>query len=279
MDEQLSRLHQVQLEILKVIDKVCRENDIHYSLYAGTLLGAVRHRGFIPWDDDLDVCMERSEYDRFLQAWDNCACADYLLQNKDTEEGFTQSFSKIRKKHTTYLQESWEADQYHTGIFVDVFPIDRLPEGKLRRAFFTWNCLRYQLYCREFIPAKGTLLQRVVAWCLLTFTPKNRRKALRKTLLARITRDRNKKHNAVAIETAGTVRVPLPAELFDAFTELPFEGSPFMCFSAWDAYLSCKYGKYALLPPESERQWKHHPLILDFEHDYQELAEMGSALI
>ena len=67
MEQQLRRLQLTQLEILKVIDKICREHDIPYSLYAGTLLGAVRHQGFIPWDDDLDICMSRANYNRFLK--------------------------------------------------------------------------------------------------------------------------------------------------------------------------------------------------------------------
>ena len=72
----------VQLEILKYIDSFCRENNIRYSLSGGTLLGAVRHGGFIPWDDDLDICMLRSEYNRFVQLWNSCQHDKYLLQSK-----------------------------------------------------------------------------------------------------------------------------------------------------------------------------------------------------
>ena len=104
MDNTLRQLQLTQLSILKVIDKLCRKWEIRYSLYAGTLLGAVRHSGFIPWDDDLDICMAREEYDRFLAAWEKEPPEGYLLQNKKNTPAFTQSFTKIRKDHTAFLQ-------------------------------------------------------------------------------------------------------------------------------------------------------------------------------
>ena len=271
MSDQLRRLQLVQLEILKVIDRVCRQNCIQYSLYAGTLLGAVRHQGFIPWDDDLDVCMERSEYNRFLAAWERIKPEGYLLQNKDNAARFTQSFTKIRKDHTTFLQDESEACAYHTGIFVDVFPIDRMPSGRFRRVLFTWDCARYQLFCREFVPPKGRMAEKILASALLFFSNEQTRKKKREKILGRICQDQDHTHSTVAIETLGTIRTPLPPELFDAYTELPFEDGSFLCFSCWELYLKCKYGDYRKLPPESERTWKHHPLILDFELNYEEL--------
>ena len=108
MEQQLRRLQLTQLEILKVIDKICREHDIPYSLYAGTLLGAVRHQGFIPWDDDLDVCMSRANYNRFLEVWEQVQPEGYLLQNKENAPEFPQSFSKIRKLDTTFQMKIYQ---------------------------------------------------------------------------------------------------------------------------------------------------------------------------
>ena len=101
---QQQKLWDVQLDILNLIDQVCSKNDLQYSLYAGTLLGAVRHKGFIPWDDDLDICMPREDYEKFLKIWKDEDHPGYILQNKRNTPLFTQSFTKIRKDHTTFLQ-------------------------------------------------------------------------------------------------------------------------------------------------------------------------------
>lgn len=273
MDPVLRKLQLVQLEILGIIDQVCKENHISYSLYAGTLLGAIRHHGFIPWDDDLDICMDRTEYNRFLEAW-SCSHPDgYLLQNKDNTPSFTQSFSKIRKEHTTFLQFEWEAGRYHTGIFVDIFPIDRMPEGRLQRIVFLWWCMEYQLLTREFVPPKGNLIQKAVSSIVLASIPVKQRRKKRQKLLRKITADQDSHHHTVAIEMLSTMRKALPEGLFDQYEYLPFENGEYSCFSQWDKYLTVKFGDYMTLPPEEERTWKHHPIILDFEHDYEELSE------
>lgn len=262
------------MELLRVVDTICRENGVHYSLYAGSLLGAVRHQGYIPWDDDLDICMDRSEYDRFLKLWEENPPKGYLLQNKENTPAFTQSFSKIRKEHTTFLQYEWEAVQYHTGIFLDVFPIDRLPEGRIARTLFQWRALRYQLLTREFVPPKGSTVQKLISRIILSSVPPEKRAVRRERLLRQIKKDRDPSHQTVGIEMLSTILKPLPADFCSRFVFLPFEDGQYMCSAFWDEYLRAKFGDYMTLPPEEERTWKHHPIILDFEHDYEELQKL-----
>ena len=274
LDAKLRQLQLIQLEILNVIDRFCRENDIHYSLYAGTLLGAVRHQGFIPWDDDLDICMSREEYDRFIRIWEEKHPDGYILQNKENAPSFSSSFSKIRKDHTCFLQFESEIRRYHTGIFVDVFPIDRMPEGRLNSKIFQYRCLKYQLLTREYVPTEGSSLQKAFSKIILGLSSKKKRPDQRKRLLARITRyNSDASLPAVAIEIMKTIRTPLPADFMTEFTDIDFEGKRFMSSALWDEYLTAKFGDYMKLPPESERVWRHHPIILDFEHNYDELPE------
>lgn len=274
INSELRSLQLVQLEMLKIVHDICVKNNIRYSLYAGTLLGAVRHKGFIPWDDDLDICMSRDDYNRFIALWPSEKPEGYILQNKENSPGFTQSFTKIRKDHTTFLQSNEERGKYHVGIFIDIFPIDRIPDGKLNRIFFLWNCLRYQLYMRGFVPPKGNLVEKIVATILLKCVSEGKRYKECNLLLNRITRfNKNSNFSTVAIETFQSMRQPLPSSLMEQFVYLPFESGEYMCSKEWDAFLQKKYDDYMVLPPENERVWKHHPLIVDFTHNLEELGE------
>lgn len=272
MDDTLRKLQLTELEILKVIDKFCQDNGIRYSLTGGSLLGAVRHKGFIPWDDDLDICMPREDYDRFVSLWESNPPSGYVLMNKETFPEFDQSFTKIRKDHTAFVQAGETDVGYHTGIFVDVFPIDRIPSGKFKRLLFIFRVMVYQLFTREFIPPKGSLTEKLVSRILLACTPKRWREGIRRRLLKKIIRfNSDKSLSRVGIHTVRWLRLPYPADVFEKLTRLKFEDREFMCFSDWDRILTIHYGDYMSLPPESAREGKHHAVVIDFEHNYDEI--------
>ena len=271
-DNVLRQLQLTMLQTLKVFDAFCRKHDIKYSLYAGSLLGAVRHQGFIPWDDDLDVCMSRAEYDRFIMLWEQEKPEGYILQNKENTPAYWQSFSKIRKDHTSFLQEEREAGKYHTGIFLDIFPLDRIPNGKLNRLLFKWHCMNYQLLTREFVPPKSGKVMRFGSAVILVCTPKCYRESVRQGTLRKITRYNDRQDLEIAaIETMASLRKPFAPDMLDEYIDLPFEDGKFMCFAGWHDHLWRKFGDYMQLPPEEERAWRHHPIIIDFDHNYGEL--------
>ena len=272
MDDTLRRLQLTQLEILKVVDKFCRENDLRYSLYAGTLLGAVRYKGFIPWDDDLDICMARDQYNRFIELWNQKRPKGYILQNQENTPGFTQTFSKIRKEHTTFLQPVDLPDRYHVGIFIDVFPVDRIPNGKVERLLFQVYCILFHLYTKEYIPIDANRVERVITKCLLQGVPKGFHGMIKKALLKKLeSYDQNKDYQRIFADGYKEIKLPMPKDLMDNYCELEFEDSYLMSMSDWDTYLRTEYGDYMTPPPESERVPIHNAQIIDFEYDYYEL--------
>lgn len=120
----------VMLEILKEVHKICIDNDITYWIEAGTLLGAVRHKGFIPWDDDIDIAMPRKDYNKFMQIAQDKLPKDMFLQNKITDGDYPLPFAKIRKNNTLLIETGESGDEnYHHGIFIDIFPYDNYKYG------------------------------------------------------------------------------------------------------------------------------------------------------
>ncbi len=276
MNDELRKLQLTQLEILNVVDRFCRERNIPYFLCGGTLLGAVRHQGFIPWDDDLDICMPRQDYDRFISAWHESSPDGFMLQNKDSAPAFQQSFTKIRKLHTTFLEDIDDVNRFYTGIFIDVFPVDRAPSGWIEMQVFYARCMLYQLFTREFIPPKAGKAMQVGAATILKIVRGKQREKARAKLLYRLTRyDGDRSRQTVLFDTVLRMKQLYPADFFDGCVMLKFETGFYPGMVRWDEYLTMLYGDYMSLPPESERTWKHHPIILDFEHDYEELQQIN----
>ena len=271
MDELLRSIQLNMLETLKVFDGICRRNNIKYSLHGGTLLGAVRHRGFIPWDDDLDVLMTRHDFDCFVDAWNRNPPEGFFLQTKEAEEDYARAFAKIRKEHTLFLQDTETPDTMHTGVFVDIFPVDRIPNKGMKYYFFLWDCMRYQLYTREFIPPKANIIVKIVSGTLLKCTNHRQRMEKRKKLYEKITRYNGRDDLRWAVlETPRHVAHSFSPDFFDFYDEVWFEDQYFMCISKWEELLKTWYGDYMTMPPEKDRVWAHHPKAVDLECDYYE---------
>jgi lipopolysaccharide cholinephosphotransferase len=150
LDINIRAVQKVELEILLEFDGVCKENNIKYHLFAGTLLGAIRHNGFIPWDDDIDVCMLRGDFEKFLTIGQECLGKDYFLQTYETDKNYINQFAKIRKNNTIFLQRDVVGTDIHQGFYIDIFPFDNVEPhtfvGKIQRNIL--NILRYMTLCR-----------------------------------------------------------------------------------------------------------------------------------
>lgn len=271
-DQLQQQIWAAEQEILDVIHQVCTAHGLRYSLAYGTLIGAVRHKGFIPWDDDIDIMMPREDYEKLLAVWDQSAPKGYILQNTRTDSDFTQNFTKIRKDHTTFLQgEEERTKQYHKGIFVDIFPGDRVPSGKIGRKIQYIACAVNLLYSRGHTSGSGGMIGKVERFLLKV--PKEKYLVRRERAEKRIRSwNGNEALLYVFPNTIGCSRKIYPANLFEDMKTIEFNGKQYMCVADADTILRIEYGDYMQLPPEEERVWKHHPFLIDFEHNYEELS-------
>lgn len=273
-NEDLREIHKIEMDIMDKIDQFCRDNDIRYSLYCGTMLGAVRHGGFIPWDDDIDICMLRSDYNKFIDLWRATNNKEYIIQNKDTDANFTQSFTKIRKNKTTFIEEGEKGGLYHNGIFVDVLPLDRIPDSKIDKIKFKWNLMKYLLFTREFIPPEGNSIVKLVSSIFLSLYKGENRSKARHSCLKKIKLYNNDtKLKLVSANSLEGLKHEMPAELPNNYQQIEFEDRKYMCYEDCDGLLSAWYGSYMELPPLDQQVLKHGPVIVSFEKNYDELKE------
>lgn len=246
----LKKLQQTETEILSVIDAFCRERGIVYSLYAGTALGAVRHGGFIPWDDDMDICMERNEYDRFLSEWRANPVRDYKLEGDD-EPGCRINHSKILKS-----EEDIEDGLEHT-VWVDVFAMDKVPVDKKKRKKLL-KCAKLRLvYTRDYAYTRGGVLLNIASHILLAKSKKYKEKLKNKySEYVKQYCDLQSDFEYASLACPEELSYFHPSDLFEVI-ETDFEGRKFFITRKSDEMLTIMYGDYMQLPPEKDRVCKH----------------------
>lgn len=265
--EQLRQVQMIQLEMLIEVDRICRKCGIHYNIIAGTLLGAVRHGGYIPWDDDADVALLRPEYEKFRKA-----CKTELdktrfeFQDHRNTKGYRWGYGKLRMKNTLFLREHQEHMPYFQGVFIDVFPLDYVPNNYLMRCIHNFECFVYRkFFWSEVgrIADKSTLMR-----CLYTVMSKVPERKLKKSFNSFIKWSDRRKTNWVRILTFPTPNkvYGYRTEWYENSNDIEFENITFSGIRDYDEYLSFKFGNYMELPPEEQR--KVHPvsdLILNKE--------------
>lgn len=255
-DEELKKLHEIHMEMLLEVKRICEKNQIKYSLIGGTLLGAVRHQGFIPWDDDVDVGMLRRDYERFRKACrTDLDFNRFYFQDDRNTKGYRWGYGKLRKKNTLFQRENQEHLDFGQEIFIDIFPLDYVPDNLfLRRghALFCF-CVRKMLWSPVGTKVEKDPLKRQV-YSLLSRIPK---KQVYKHYY-RYLKTRKKSHT-VRLNLFPTKKpYGFPKRYFEELIDVAFEGVVFKGSRYFNEYLTIKYGNYMELPPVEQR--KVHPV-------------------
>lgn len=271
--ETLSRLHSVELQIFKDFAEVCKKYNLQYFTIGGTTIGAVRHSGFIPWDDDIDVCMLRSDYDKFKEIAPKEFESKYRFCDFENTDRFMLVFGKLEKIGTKFVSLTNDGGRTDTGIFLDIFPFDKTPMDEAKRKK---QIKHAWLWCKAYVlrhtgnphvPGSGIKaslykLAFKAAHIALCAIPK---KTLRAKYMKWATMYNNSNEPCFITDfsTLNPELFALTADDYLPAVEMPFEDTVICVPRNYHLALTRQFGDYMMLPPEDKRI-NHHPDILDF---------------
>ncbi len=267
MENQTRELQRMLAEMLACVDRICRTHDISYMLFAGTALGAVRHGGFIPWDDDLDIIMLRPDYERFLAVAEGELDADTYYLQREFSRHWPMFFSKLRRNRTACLERYVPKDpETHQGIYIDIFPCDNLSDCRMVR--------RLQFMASKVVIAKGLDKRGYL-------TDSRRKKAfmyacrlLPGAPFRRLTQLRGASGSQMVHCFLGAAsryeKSVFPRAWFLSTVDVDFEGGKYPVSASVDALLTALYGDYMTPTPEEERPIKQHAELVSLTRSWTE---------
>lgn len=259
----MNNLQKCIFKIFCEVDRICNKYSINYSIIGGSMIGAVRHQGFIPWDDDMDIAMLRSDYDKFLSI---CAkeldSSLFYVQTTDKEINYAFSYAKILLKGTSCHETFAENANITRGIWLDIFPLDNLPNNWLQKK--TMNLINYILKSMIWVKCgygesfhKRQIKYHIVK-ILSSIFDIDQLKQRRNKLLRKYN---NKKTSLVFI--SDFPHILFKRIWFDSYRDYLFEGKLVKGIESYNEYLTFQYGDYMKLPPV-EQQKGHNLLEIDY---------------
>lgn len=253
------------LEIMIFIDRICRENGIVYYIMGGTALGAVRHGGFIPWDDDLDIFMTPDNYKKFKQAFNSINSDQFVLQEWSITEKYLE-YSKVRMNGTTFIEENFKnRKDMHHGIYVDIMILHKCPNSRFMKRVIYYASKYVTLVAlsqRNWKPK--TDLQKA-ALSILKILPNNWLSNLCYKLIYNYEEFGKEYAYCYWITKAKFHQGIFEKEMFKEPVDVDFEGVLLMGPTDIKKYLELRYGDYMKLPPEEQRELAIHAEIYDTE--------------
>lgn len=270
----LPKLHKEILAIMDEIDRICKDNNLRYYLVAGSLLGAVRHKGFIPWDDDLDIAMPRQDLDVFLSIAPKKLKADYKLEWITTNKNYTYKFAKVCNSRTVFKENPFLKE---TGIFVDIFPLDLSPSysswlEKKKKKIARLNAMIWIKQKKKFE------FKKIICYVMSFFY--SRQELYRKMHnIAVSVKERGTTHYANFGSQYNLCKQTMPVEWYDKGVYIPFEDRYYRAPTQYLMVLNSIYGdNYMQLPPPEKRRC-HYPMKIVFSDGEELLFDKPSHVV
>lgn len=255
-------------DLLNEVHKICVANNIRYTMIGGTLIGALRHKGFIPWDDDIDIAMPYEDYKKFVQIISNSKHEWITFDLAGVTQDYYYPFVKVYDSRTSF-REGGRRTSKTKGVFVDVFAMSYVGNSKRE---VLWNIRQYRFWRdllsrKDYIHGRGVFV--LIEWIYILlgkFFSVNFLMSRINTLLEKI----NKNETKMVADLDGTNKGVVPSRLLDEFVLYDFEGYKFYGMKNADEYLHLVFGDYMKLPPENKRI-PHHIEYMDLEKSYLDL--------
>lgn len=258
------------LDILKDVHAFCVKNDIKYTLAYGTLLGAVRHKGFIPWDNDVDICMLRSDYERFINSYKSDKYEIAYFSKKCQYDCLIAYARVFDKRKTIAKNSSWMDSE--VGVWIDVFPMDVVPQDKqnfemiYRKLYECWKRIQYKRIQFNYLKNQNSLNKKIRLLIHKIISLNGLRgHALQQSYIEMIKKNANGEDvyvSQLAVMDNGPVE-HFPISVYENVTKVDFEDQAFYAVSDYDLLLKSVYGNYMELPP-LEKQVPHQDYIKFF---------------
>lgn len=269
----IDTLHKVQYNILIEFDRICKLHGLKYYLGFGSLLGAIRHEGFIPWDDDIDVLMMYEDFEKLKiidpKEWTN----GYFLQCPETDPEYNKCYIKIRDSRTTLIVDDAVDKNINHGVSIDVEPLVGLADDVKIRKMQYLNTKIYMLLRYNEPPKNHGKIMNLGGKLLLSLIPENKKEELRNKYLKKILLY-DKLNTEYLYIINGNVEMMMDLHkraIFDDYVMKKFENDLFPVPVGYDEWLSTRYGNYMKLPQEDQQGIKlEHYLQVDLNHPYTE---------
>lgn len=273
MKSDIRKVQDKILEIIKFVDEICRENDIVYHIMGGTALGAVRHEGFIPWDDDLDIFMTPENYEKFKKVYKELSQDKFFLQEWKIVDDYLE-YAKLRMNGTTLIEPQFKNNkEIHQGIYIDIFILHKCPKNKwIQKKLYLYSkfvtCVA--LSQRNWQPKNWK--QKIIFYLLKILPKKVLSNHIYKTIYKYDSLVDDYKY-CFFIDKVKFKSAVFEREWYDSLEEYKFEDTYLYGPLNIKDYLEMIYGDYMTLPPEEKRQKDVHAEIWDTEKDYTEYVK------